>query len=395
MATLLETRPASKPARKSTPPTVAAIIERTPVVPATVEPWYADRKEYAVPAADLTFGKRVRHVARPGLWKVVRAAERRDSTSRHHVRVRLQAADGSLVGAVESWTLDQVAAIVGDEPKAEPAEDRCDVVTPINPAPTAEDRKCDDVILTAELKPLTVAMVISIDHVHYAVAPLAPAPGASKAYRFTKVDGDEAQHDLDETADGASCTCGDFVWRHEGLDDLGCKHIRAARMLGLIAEAPEPTPARTAYDDAREKLARIAEDEAVVRREGVISNDTPARVAAVPATCCPDDEPLPCAACLTHEGPGDASDDGWMDDARWELGPDDDEPFAAWIARQAEAFATIGTPRAKWLAGKIAELAERARWLDAASPDAFDDRLQAQLDAAADAAEARQRAACC
>jgi hypothetical protein len=111
--------------------------------------------------------------------------------------------------------------------------------------------------------------------------------------------------------------------------------------------------------------------------------------------CCPAEESSPCRACVTHEGPGDMADDGWMDDARWELGPDDDESFAAWIARQAEAFAAIGTPRAKWLAGKIAKLAEQARWLDAASPDAFDDRLQAQLDAAADAAEARRAASCC
>jgi hypothetical protein len=354
MATLLETRPASK----------------STAAPAWVDP------------NTLPYGTKVTLLDTPGVFRVVREAQM-GNDGHFRVRVRELADNGSLVGPVRSVRPRDVASIVGDGPKAE-AEETDEIVSPVSPPPTAD-----------EPRPLVVACVISIGGTHYSVSPLAPAPGATKAYRFNKIDGDEAQHDLDETADGASCTCGSFVWRHDGLDDLGCKHVRAARMLGLIAEAPEPTPARTAYDDAREKLARIAEDEAVVRREGVISNDTPARVAAVPATCCPDDEPLPCAACLTHEGPGDASDDGWMDDARWELGPDDDEPFAAWIARQAEAFATIGTPRAKWLAGKIAELAERARWLDAASPDAFDDRLQAQLDAAADAAEARQRAACC
>jgi hypothetical protein len=431
MATVTETRPASKPTR--TPPTAAEIIERTPVVPATVDPWYEDRRPaYAVPADDLTFGKRVRHVSRPGTWKIVRAAERRDSASRYHVRVREQAADGSLVGAVESWTLDQVAAIVGDEPKAE-VKKTDEIVSPVSSPPTAD-----------EPRPLTVAMVISIDHVHYVVAPLAPAPDAVKAYRFTKVDGDEAQHDLDETADGASCTCGDFVWRHEGRDDLGCRHIRAARMLGLIAEALEPTPARTAYDDAREKLARIAEDEAVIRSEGIISTDTPARVAAVPATCCPDDEPLPCAACVTHEGPADLSDDDWQDGYVWSIGsgpdgsPDADDawtdpvdmrtwdpaldaeddgpadermtldsidghsepeparrPLAAQIDVEAVHYRTLGTAFGDLIAETLAKLAAEVRYLDAATPDAYRDRREAALDAARDAAEARQRAACC
>jgi hypothetical protein len=169
-------------------------------------------------------------------------------------------------------------------------------------------------------------------------------------------------------------------------------------MLGLIAEAPEPTPARTAYDDAREKLARLAEAEAAVRREGIVSNDTP---------CCdPAGEPAPCTACATdleaHDGPADLSDDAWQDGFRWVPAdflpdPDDDEEptFAAWLDEQAEAFATIGSPRASWLARQIVKLAEKARWLDAATPDAFDDRLEAQLDATADAAEACMASRCC
>jgi hypothetical protein len=97
-----------------------------------------------------------------------------------------------------------------------------------------------------------------------------------------------------------------------------------------------------------------------------------------------------------HEGPADLSDGSWDDDIVWspiDFAPDqddDDEPtFAAWLDLQADAFAMIGTPRASWLAGRIAKLAEQARWLDAASPDAFDDRLDAHLDCVQAEAEAR------
>jgi hypothetical protein len=103
---------------------------------------------------------------------------------------------------------------------------------------------------------------------------------------------------------------------------------------------------------------------------------------------------------LTHEGPADLSDDSWDDSFVWApsdftTDPDDDEPFAEWLDLQAEAFAAIGTPRASWLAGKIARLAEQARWLDAATPDAFDDRLDAMLDAESARIRARREASCC
>lgn len=119
--------------------------------------------------------------------------------------------------------------------------------------------------------------------------------------------------------------------------------------------------------------------------------------------CCPDDEPQPCQACLTNEGPGDLSDDAWDDGHVWSTSdgdPDSDAPparmtFTDWIAHQAAGHAKIGGERHAWLARQIAKLAERARFLDADSPDAFDDRLDAHLDAVHVAAEARQAARCC
>src|SRR4051812_23906543 len=94
MATVLETRPASK---SITSP----------------DPW-TERPAYDVPVAALVFGVRIRHKVLGGTWKVVRAATRLDSTSRYHVRVREQAADGSLFGPVLSWRVDEIAALVTD-----------------------------------------------------------------------------------------------------------------------------------------------------------------------------------------------------------------------------------------------------------------------------------------
>ena len=99
-----------------------------------------------------------------------------------------------------------------------------------------------------------------------------------------------------------------------------------------------------------------------------------------------------------HEGPGDLSDvDGWDDGSRYELGPDPDEqePFAGWLRRQADAYATTGTARGAWLARQIAALGERAEFLDADSPDAFDDRLDCLMDAEAARIEVREAARCC
>jgi hypothetical protein len=294
--------------------------------------------------------------------------------------------------------------------------------------------------VNARSRPLTVELTLTINGQAYHVEPIAHAPGGAKSYRLAKHSGDGATYDLDAFADRVECSCPSYTKTHEGTSSL-CKHGRALVMVGLV-DYPDETAAdaRAAYDSAREKLAAIAETEDAVRREGenqadVRSLNSHARVAPafdadfyraqnavaerralwlshrhlhtsdpLPApkaaaepepACCPDDEPMPCRACVAHEGPGDMADGGWMDDARWELGPDDDAPFASWLDEQAEAFATIGSPRASWLAGRIARLAEQARFLDAATPEAFDDRLDCMLDAEAARIEARHAASCC
>src|SRR4051794_10245470 len=84
----------------------------------------------------------------------------------------------------------------------------------------------------AKLRPAdTCRLTVHIRGVAYGARPIASEDG--RAWRLRKADG--TLHDVAETPHGPTCSCGDQTFRHEGLDALGCKHIRALRALGLIA----------------------------------------------------------------------------------------------------------------------------------------------------------------
>jgi hypothetical protein len=169
-----------------------------------------------------------------------------------------------------------------------------------------------------------------------------------------------------------------------------------------------PAPVAPAFDaDFYRAQNAVAERRALwlSQRHMHTSEPMPAPKAAdEPEPCCDPVEPAACAACATvHTPAADPTGDGaeWGADDVITLGPAA-EPiaparlaFADWIASQAAGHARIGGERHAWLARQIAKLAEQARFLDADSGEAFDDRLEAQLDAARAEAEARQRAACC
>jgi len=80
----------------------------------------------------------------------------------------------------------------------------------------------------------TCRLTLFVRGVAYAVRILETDPGAgvSTLIRLRKSDG-ESYH-VAQTAHGATCDCGDQEWRHAGRDDVGCKHIRACRALGLL-----------------------------------------------------------------------------------------------------------------------------------------------------------------
>jgi hypothetical protein len=62
------------------------------------------------------------------------------------------------------------------------------------------------------------------------------APEITHAYRLRKADG--THHDVHADGSGAHCSCGDHTYRHEGIDAIGCKHIRSLRAWALLPAAP-------------------------------------------------------------------------------------------------------------------------------------------------------------
>src|SRR5947209_19813819 len=77
-------------------------------------------------------------------------------------------------------------------------------------------------------------LVLTIDRMAYVVLPLPRALDPSKrAYRLIKADG--AVYDLAESRYGPSCDCPDYIFRRDGLDPAGCKHVKALVRHGLIA----------------------------------------------------------------------------------------------------------------------------------------------------------------
>ena len=74
---------------------------------------------------------------------------------------------------------------------------------------------------------------LTIGRTTYAIRPLACAAViADRAFRLTK--GDGTAYDVVQTVYGPQCDCPDYVFRRDGLDPAGCKHIKALVGSGLI-----------------------------------------------------------------------------------------------------------------------------------------------------------------
>lgn len=71
---------------------------------------------------------------------------------------------------------------------------------------------------------------VMIDEALYAVTPLT---NAGAAFRLTKNGG--AVYDIADGARGATCDCPDYIYRRDGLDPKGCKHIQALVEIGLLS----------------------------------------------------------------------------------------------------------------------------------------------------------------
>jgi hypothetical protein len=77
----------------------------------------------------------------------------------------------------------------------------------------------------------TCRLTMTINGTHYGVRP--NAGGACAAFRLKK--GDGTMYDVARTEHGPTCDCPDFIFHRDGLDEAGCKHIKAMVACGLLA----------------------------------------------------------------------------------------------------------------------------------------------------------------
>jgi hypothetical protein len=98
---------------------------------------------------------------------------------------------------------------------------------------------------TATRPTLDAGLILRIEGRDYHVSYLEPGQTLDLEYRrpgaldptcySLGIDPDNDPTDV--CAGGASCTCPDFARRHAGTGSEGCKHIRAARAVGLLPPA--------------------------------------------------------------------------------------------------------------------------------------------------------------
>lgn len=95
---------------------------------------------------------------------------------------------------------------------------------------------------TIRTGPGPLRLVLTIRRTDYDVRPVRCDPIiAERAFRLAKADG--TLYDVVQTPFGPECDCPDFVYRRQGLDPAGCKHVQALVACGLIAGL-DPMPAR-------------------------------------------------------------------------------------------------------------------------------------------------------
>ncbi len=77
-------------------------------------------------------------------------------------------------------------------------------------------------------------MVLEIADTPYTLRPIAcHDPGDLRAFRLMKEDG--TVYDVVQKSTGHECDCPDFIFRRDGLDPNGCKHVQALVAAGMLA----------------------------------------------------------------------------------------------------------------------------------------------------------------
>jgi hypothetical protein len=90
--------------------------------------------------------------------------------------------------------------------------------------------------VTCQRAPLVSRLDLTIGSTTYAIEPLAETLLAgTRAFRLIKNDG--TIYDVAQTSYGPQCDCPDYLFRRDGLDPSGCKHIKALVGWGMIEPA--------------------------------------------------------------------------------------------------------------------------------------------------------------
>ncbi|WP_435007057.1 hypothetical protein P12x_004458 [Tundrisphaera lichenicola] len=90
---------------------------------------------------------------------------------------------------------------------------------------------------------ISYRLELKIGETVYDVESLPNAPDAGgRAFRLTKADG--TAYDVAQTAYGPECDCPDYIFRRDGIDPEGCKHVKAVVGSGLILRNPLPDRTR-------------------------------------------------------------------------------------------------------------------------------------------------------
>src|SRR4051794_37183161 len=64
------------------------------------------------------------------------------------------------------------------------------------------------------------------------------AADITHAFRLTKQAGAGNVYDVHHDEHGSHCDCPDFVYKRDGLDPSGCKHVKALRAFRLLPAIP-------------------------------------------------------------------------------------------------------------------------------------------------------------
>lgn len=83
-------------------------------------------------------------------------------------------------------------------------------------------------------RPPVFRIVLEIGTTRYLLSRLRCDDGLGRrAFRLVKDDG--TTYDLIQTKYGPECDCPDFIFRRDGLDAKGCKHIQTLKAVGMIS----------------------------------------------------------------------------------------------------------------------------------------------------------------